>query len=107
MGHYDYWSNKVKRSILLDSQADLLLYGMGEHSIVEVAEALESGISIKDITFVNGTVYKTKTLEGVYDAVMLPSFTEISSARSKCICLSSLFRNTIMIYHRIHISARN
>ena len=79
MGHYDYWSNKVKRSILLDSQADLLLYGMGEHSIVEVAEALESGISIKDITFVDGTVYKTKTLEGVYDAVMLPSFTEISN----------------------------
>lgn len=81
MGHYDYWSNKVKRSILLDSQADLLLYGMGEHSIVEVAEALESGISIKDITFVNGTVYKTKTLEGVYDAVMLPSFTEISNQK--------------------------
>lgn len=81
MGHYDYWSNKVKRSILLDSQADLLLYGMGEHSIVEVAEALESGISIKDITFVNGTVYKTKTLEGVYDAIMLPSFTEISNQK--------------------------
>ena len=81
MGHYDYWSNKVKRSILLDSQADLLLYGMGDHSIVEVAEALESGISIKDITFVNGTVYKTKTLEGVYDAVMLPSFTEISNQK--------------------------
>lgn len=81
MGHYDYWSNKVKRSILLDSQADLLLYGMGEHSIVEVAEALESGISIKDITFVNGTVYKTKTLESVYDAIMLPSFTEISNQK--------------------------
>lgn len=81
MGHYDYWSNKVKRSILLDSQADLLLYGMGEHSIVEMAEALDSGISIKDITFIDGTVYKTKTLDGVYDAIILPSFTEISNKK--------------------------
>ena len=57
MAHYDYWSDSFKRSILLDSQADLLLYGMGERSIVEVADALNSGIAIGDITFIKGTVY--------------------------------------------------
>ena len=77
LAHYDYWSDKVKRSILLDSQADLISYGMGEHSIVEIAEALDSGLDIKDITFINGTVFKAKNLDSVYDAVMLPSFTQI------------------------------
>ena len=72
LAHYDYWSDKVKRSILLDSQADLLEYGMGEHSMMEVADALDSGLSIKDITFVPGTVYRAKNLDSVYDAVMLP-----------------------------------
>ncbi len=79
LGHYDYWSNKVKRSILLDSGADLLLYGMGERSIVEMAEGLQSGISIRDLTYIDGTVYKTKDAEGVYDAIMLPSFEEIKA----------------------------
>ena len=60
LAHYDYWSNKVKRSILLDSQADLLMYGMGEHSVVEIAEALDAGIDVKDITYVAGTAYKAK-----------------------------------------------
>ena len=81
LGHYDYWSDSVKRSILLDSQADLISYGMGEHSIVEIAEALESGLAIKDITFINGTVYKAKDLESVYDGVTLPSFKEIVDSK--------------------------
>ena len=77
--NYDYWDNKVRRSILLDSQADILMYGMGEHQIVELAEALESGIEAKDITFVRGTVYKTKTLENIYDDyIELPHFKESS-----------------------------
>lgn len=77
LGHYDYWSDSVKRSILLDSGADLLSYGMGEHSIVEIAEALDSGLSISDITFISGTVYKAKNLEDVYDYKLLPDFEEI------------------------------
>lgn len=77
MAHYDYWSNKLKRSILLDSQADLISYGMGERSIVEIADALQAGIDVKDITFIDGTVFKTKTLESVYDAVMLPSYEQL------------------------------
>lgn len=83
LGHYDYWSDKVKRSILLDSQADIISYGMGERSIVEIAEALDSGIAIEDITFINGTVYKAKDLSSVYDAVSLPSFQEILDSKEE------------------------
>ncbi|MBE5926935.1 MAG: YgiQ family radical SAM protein [Lachnospiraceae bacterium] len=74
LAHYDYWSNSLKRSILLDSGADLLCYGMGERSVVEVAEALDSGIDIKDITFIEGTVYKAKNLDTAYDALELPDY---------------------------------
>ncbi len=78
LAHYDYWSDKVKRSILLDSCADIISYGMGEHSIVEIADALNSGIDVKDITFIRGTVYKAKSLEHLYDEyIMLPSYDEI------------------------------
>ncbi|TGY96936.1 YgiQ family radical SAM protein [Petralouisia muris] len=77
LGHYDYWSNKVKRSILLDSGADLLMYGMGERSILALAEALDSKIAVEDITFVDGTVYKTRKKEDIYDAVFLPEFETI------------------------------
>ena len=65
LSHYDYWSNSLKRSILLDAQADLVSYGMGEKSIVEIADALNSGIAVKDITFIPGTVYRTKDISGV------------------------------------------
>lgn len=74
LAHYDYWSNKLKRSILLDSGADLLLYGMGERAIVEVADALNSGLSVEDITFVRGTVYKARATEAVYEGIYLPDF---------------------------------
>ena len=77
LAHYDYWSNHLKRSILLDSGADLISYGMGERSIVEIADALKSGIAVGDITFIDGTVYKAKDLSSVYDAVMLPSYEEL------------------------------
>lgn len=77
LAHYDYWSDKLKRSILLDSGADLISYGMGELSVVEIAEALESGIDIKDITFIQGTVCKVKNLDSVYDAITLPSFEKL------------------------------
>ena len=83
LAHYDYWSDTVKRSILLDSGADLLLYGMGERSIVEVADALDSGLDIRDITFVPGSVYKTKSLDSVYDAIQLPSFKDITENKRK------------------------
>ena len=77
MAHYDYWSDKLKRSILLVSGADLVSYGMGEHSIIEIAEALDSGIAVSDITFIAGTVYKTKSLDSVYDAEILPGYEDM------------------------------
>ncbi|MDD2980488.1 MAG: YgiQ family radical SAM protein [Hespellia sp.] len=77
MAHYDYWSDKLKRSILLDSGADILSYGMGEHSIIEIADALASGLNVRDITFIDGTVVKVKSLGSVYDALTLPSFEEM------------------------------
>lgn len=83
LAHYDYWSNSLKRSVLLDSGADLLIYGMGEKPIVEIADALNSGIDIKDITFIDGTVYKTSSLESVYDAITLPSYTELKADKKK------------------------
>ena len=79
LAHYDYWSDKVKHSILMDSGADIISYGMGEHSIVEIADAINSGIDIKDITFIKGNVYKTSTLDSVYDFIELPDFNRISS----------------------------
>ena len=77
LAHYDYWSDSLKRSILLDSQADIISYGMGEHSIIEIAEALDSGLLAEHITFVPGTVYKTKEIENVYDYIMLPSYEDL------------------------------
>ena len=74
LAHYDYWSDTYKRSILLDAGADLISYGMGEKSIVESAEALDAGLSVKDITFIKGTVYRTKDISSVYEGVMLPSY---------------------------------
>ena len=83
MAHYDYWSDRLKRSILLDSGADLISYGMGERSIVEIADALESGIDVSDITFIPGTVYKTKSLENVYDAVVLPGYEQMKADKKE------------------------
>ena len=77
MAHYDYWSNKLKRSILLDSGADILSYGMGERSIVEIAEALDGGLAASDITYIDGTVVKVKSLDSVYDALVLESWEDL------------------------------
>lgn len=82
LGHYDYWSDQVKRSVLLDSGADLISYGMGEHSIVEIADALASGIDIKDITFIRGTVYRCKSIGHIQETVMLPSFEQIKENKT-------------------------
>ena len=79
LAHYDYWSDSLKRSILLDSGADLISYGMGERSIVEIADALASGLDVKDITFIDGTVYKTKSTEMIYDAVTLPGYEQLKA----------------------------
>ena len=81
LAHYDYWQDKLKRSILLDSGADLVIYGMGEHQIVEVADALDAGLPIDQITYIDGTAYRTSgpgALDHVYDYEMLPSWDELN-----------------------------
>lgn len=79
MAHYDYWSNKLKRSILLDSGADIISYGMGERSIIAIAEALDAGLDVKDITYIDGTVCKVKDLDSVYDYIRLPSYEDLKT----------------------------
>ncbi len=90
LAHYDYWSNSLKRSLLLDSQADLISYGMGERSIVEIAEGLDSGIAVKDLTFIPGTVYQTKDISGIIgaqreedNAILLPAYQEMKAQPEK------------------------
>lgn len=79
LSHYDYWSNRVKRSVLLDSGADLISYGMGEHSIVEIAEALDGGIPVEEITYISGTVYKSKTLDRAFEPILLPPYEKVQT----------------------------
>lgn len=81
LSHYDYWSDKVRRSILIDSGADLLVYGMGEKQIIQIAESLEAGIPAKEITFIDGTVFKTQDKDRVYNPIFLPSFEEVSTSK--------------------------
>ncbi|MCR5421941.1 MAG: YgiQ family radical SAM protein [Lachnospiraceae bacterium] len=83
MGHYDYWSDSMKRSILLDSGADLLSYGMGEKSTVEIADALSSGIAVSDITFIRGTVYKARSYEHTVDGILLPPYSQVQNDKKK------------------------
>ncbi|MDO4182530.1 MAG: YgiQ family radical SAM protein [Coriobacteriia bacterium] len=77
LAHYDYWQDGMRRSLLLDANANLLSYGMGEQSVVAIADALAAGIPIEDITYVDGTVYATRSLDGVYDAITLPPWEEV------------------------------
>lgn len=102
LSHYDYWDDKVRRSILLDSNADILVYGMGEHQIIEIAEALDAGIPIEEITFITGTVYKTKDLSRIYDYIELPHYKV--SAKDK-----SAYSDSFLIQYENtdHITAKN
>lgn len=79
--HYDYWDDKIRRSILMDAKADLVIYGMGEKPVVEVADALNAGIKIKDIQWIKGTVFKSNTLENIQEYVMLPSYESIVESK--------------------------
>lgn len=85
LGHYDYWDDKVRRSILLDSRADILIYGMGERAVLEIAEALDSGLDIKDITWINGTCVRMKErdLQIQEEDVLLPAFEEIQASKER------------------------
>ena len=83
LAHYDYWENRVRPSLLVDSGADLIIYGMGERAIGEVADALQGGLNIKDIIYVNGTVFKTCNLQQAYQPIVLPSYQEVKISKKK------------------------
>ena len=84
LSHYDYWDDKVRQSILVDSGADIVMFGMGENSVVEVAEALDAGIEAKYLTYLDGTVFRVKDLSVIDDNyIMLPSFEEVSHSKKK------------------------
>ena len=85
LAHYDYWDDKIRQSILYQSGADLLVYGMGEKAIVAIAEALASGLAVKDINYITGTAYKTKDISNLYDFWMLPSYNEVLTDADKYI----------------------
>ncbi|MCL2187182.1 MAG: YgiQ family radical SAM protein [Defluviitaleaceae bacterium] len=105
MAHYDYWENTVRRSILLDSAADLLVYGMAERQIIEIAEALESGLAVSDLVFITGTVFKTKDITVSHQPICLPAFSAVkdASARAK----KEYARSFMLQYANAdHLSAR-
>ena len=77
LAHYDYWSGKRKRSILLDAQADLLMYGMGERAVVEIADALNSGMHPRDITWIDGTVFACREPDQAVESITLPSYDQV------------------------------
>ncbi len=81
LAHYDYWSDSIRRSILLDSGADIISYGMGERSIVEIAQALDSGLRVDEITYIDGTVIKTRDESSIYDAIRLPDYEEVKLSK--------------------------
>ena len=81
---YDYWSDKVRKSILTDSGADLLIYGMSEKQIVEVAHYLNEGFEAKYIRHIAGTCYLVDSLDEVYEEhIVIPSYKEVSSDKIK------------------------
>ncbi len=81
LGHYDYWDDAVRRSILLDAKADILIYGMGERAVLEIAEALEAGIEAKDIGWIRGTCVRRRDPDIYEDDLLLPPFAQIRASK--------------------------
>jgi len=106
IAHYDYWSDKVRRSILFDAKADLLVFGMGEQAVTEVAQRLNAGQEISEITDVRGTAYiihqKDKWMSILEDTskrvtdgkvVVLPSYEQVRSDKREFALASRMFQN--------------
>jgi len=83
LAHYDYWTNALRRSILVDSQADLLIYGMGERAILEIAADLQQGVAVENIQDVKGTCYRVPSKDYAWDYLELPSFAEVCRDKLK------------------------
>ncbi len=81
--HYDYWDDNVRRSILFDSQADLLSFGMGERSMVEIAQLLNDGVPVSEIRDVRGTCYSVDVRETPYIGAECPSFENVCASKKE------------------------
>ena len=81
LAHYDYWSDSLKRSILLDSGADILVFGMGERATIAIAEALDAGLAVSDLSFIPGTVYRARGIDQCDRPQVLPTFEEMKADR--------------------------
>ena len=81
--HYDYWDDKVKPSILLDSRADLLIFGMGENQSIEIADRLNAGEDITSIHDIKGTVYAVDTKDTPYVGIECPSYENVCSSKKE------------------------
>lgn len=99
--HYDYWDNKVRRSILFDSRSNLLLYGMGEHQIVEVADKLNSGLKINEITDVLGSAYISKEIPD--GATVIPDFESVRENKKEyaVACKMQYEQSTVLVQKHI------
>jgi uncharacterized radical SAM protein YgiQ len=98
LAHYDFWSNKVKRSILFDAKADLLVYGMGERPIVEAAQRLAAGEKIEALSDIRGTVVARKDISFLKSLVLLPSFEEVASDKHKFLEAFNLYSRELNPY---------
>lgn len=83
LAHYDYWAEDVRRSLLVDAKADILVYGMGEKQILEIAKRLDRGETVKQFEPIRGTVIIQNSIEGFEDAVMLPSYEDVRGSKDK------------------------
>jgi uncharacterized radical SAM protein YgiQ len=79
LAHYDYWDNAVRRSILLDARGDILVYGMGEIPVVEIAEKLNSGTPAGGLNHIRGTVVVRGSTDFLQDSVQIPSYEEVKN----------------------------
>jgi uncharacterized radical SAM protein YgiQ len=84
LAHYDYWSDTVRRAIMLDAKADLVVFGMGEHQIVTIARRLAAGGTVKDLRDMRGVAYALGASEALpEDAIVLPSFEEVKGDKRR------------------------
>ncbi len=96
LAHYDYWSDQVRRSILVDSRADLLVYGMGEYQLLEIANRLHAGQEIAYLHNLPGTCYRTERLPGA--ALEIPSFEAVAGDRTAFAAAAGMIQDQINPY---------
>ncbi len=93
LAHYDYWTDKIRRSILLDSKADLLVYGMGEYKLLKIAKFIEAGKDIKRLTNLSGTCYVSSILPD--NALELPAYEKVKQSKYEfSLCTGLVHKNT-------------